>query len=320
MEIVAHKGNHGSPIEGKTDLVADILARCKGAYADSTLRAYTTDLRSFEAWCLARGATWLPAETETVAAFIDDAVEALSPSTLRRRLVAINFAHRMSDVPSPTDASVVRLAVRRAVRRKSRRPAQSKGLTSEILTRILAGLPDTPAGLRDAALISVGYDTLCRSSELAAMKVAHLRTTEDGKRSVLIVRSKSDQAGDGRIAWLSPETVKRLERWLEVGGITEGPLFRSLHLGRLSATGFDTSSIRRLIKRAAKRAGLEAEVGAEFSGHSMRVGAAQDMLVAGFDAVAIMQAGGWKSTAVLLRYVENASTQALHERRWRLRL
>jgi hypothetical protein len=48
----------------------------------------------------------------------------------------------------------------------------------------------------------------------------------------------------------------------------------------------------------------------------MRVGAAQDMLVAGFDALAIMQAGGWKSTAVLLRYVENASTQSLHQRRW----
>jgi len=44
------------------------------------------------------------------------------------------------------------------------------------------------------------------------------------------------------------------------------------------------------------------------------------MLVAGFDTVAIMQAGGWKPTGALLRYVENASTQALHERRWGLRL
>lgn len=149
------------------------------------------------------------------------------------------------------------------------------------------------------------------------MKATHLHTSADGKWSVLIARSKSDQAGDGRIAWLSPETVDRLERWLEVSGIVEGPLFRSLHLGRLSETGLDTSSIRRLIKRAAKRAGLETGVGTELSGHSMRVGAAQDMLVAGFDAVAIMQAGGWKSTAVLLRYVENASTRALHERRWK---
>jgi hypothetical protein len=50
----------------------------------------------------------------------------------------------------------------------------------------------------------------------------------------------------------------------------------------------------------------------------MRVGAAQDMMVAGFDALAIMQAGGWKSTNVLLRYVENAATKELHVRRWNL--
>lgn len=293
----------------------ELLARCEGAYADNTLRGYAADLQSFEAWCLAHGATWCPADPATVAAFIDDAVETLSTSSLHRRLAAISFAHRMCDLPNPTTTSAVRLAMRRAMRRKDRRPAQSKGLTSEIRARIISGFANTSAGLRDAALISVGYDSLCRSSELAAMKTTHLRTSADGKRSVLIARSKSDQAGDGRIAWLSPETVDRLERWLEVAGIAEGPLFRSLHLGRLSETGLDTSSIRRLIKRAAKCAGLARGVAAELSGHSMRVGAAQDMLVAGFDAVAIMQAGGWKSTAVLLRYVENASTQALHERR-----
>jgi hypothetical protein len=49
----------------------------------------------------------------------------------------------------------------------------------------------------------------------------------------------------------------------------------------------------------------------------MRVGAAQDMLVAGFDALAIMQAGGWKSGNIVLRYVEKASTRELFERRWR---
>ncbi len=77
----------------------------------------------------------------------------------------------------------------------------------------------------------------------------------------------------------------------------------------------DTSSIRRLIKRAAKRAGLS--VAADLSGHSMRIGAAQDMMAAGFDAIAIMQAGGWKSGNIVLRYVEKASSRELFERRWR---
>lgn len=151
------------------------------------------------------------------------------------------------------------------------------------------------------------------------MRIEHLREEPGGCR-VLIPRSKCDVAGDGRIAWLSPETALRLRRWLDVSEVEEGPLFRALNLGRPSERGLDTCSIRRLIKRAATSAGVEPKLAAELSGHSMRVGAAQDMLVAGFDSLAIMQAGGWKTTAVLLRYVENASTQALHERRWRHRL
>lgn len=296
--------------------LADLLVRCHGAYADNTLRGYASDLRVFEAWCSTRALTWLPAEPQTVAAFIDHQINTLSASTLKRRLAAINFAHRMADLSSPTTRSVVHLALRRAARRQSRRPKQATGLTSEVLTRILEHLPDTLAGLRDAALISVGYDTLCRSSELAMMTVAHLRLSNADTGSLLVPRSKGDQAADGRIAWLSPRTVGHLRRWLEAARVVEGALFRSLHLARISDEALNTSSIRRLVKRAAKTAGVATDVGKALSGHSMRVGAAQDMLVAGFDALAIMQAGGWKTTTVLLRYVEHASTKTLHERRW----
>jgi integrase/recombinase XerD len=312
----AIKANHGSGSLGKSLPIGALLYRCRGAYADATIHGYGADLRIFERWCAARGRCWLPAEPETVAAFIDHEIELLSAATIKRRVSAIKFAHRITDLPDPSSASVVFLALRRATRRKSRRPAQASGLTAEILRRILRDLQETPAALRDAALISVGYDTLCRSCELAAMRVEHLRRSTGGEWSVLITRSKGDQAGDGRIAWLSPNTVDRLQRWLEAAEITRGPLFRSLHTRKVSKTALHSSSIRRLVKRAAQSVGIEEGTVKGLSGHSMRVGAAQDMLVAGFDALAIMQAGGWKSTNVLLRYVENASTRALHERRW----
>lgn len=64
--------------------------------------------------------------------------------------------------------------------------------------------------------------------------------------------------------------------------------------------------MRRVIKDAAARAGLTSDEVAEFSGHSMRVGAAQDLLKKGFDTAAIMRAGGWKSVNVLARYLEQA--------------
>lgn len=61
-----------------------------------------------------------------------------------------------------------------------------------------------------------------------------------------------------------------------------------------------------IIKSAAKRAGFDASDIAAFSGHSMRVGAAQDLLKSGFDTAAMMLAGGWKSVNVLARYLEHA--------------
>ena len=67
-----------------------------------------------------------------------------------------------------------------------------------------------------------------------------------------------------------------------------------------------TTTVKRLVKSAAKAAGLDPEEIDAFSGHSLRVGAAQDLLCKGYDAAAIMRAGGWKSVNILGRYLELA--------------
>ena len=212
----------------------------------------------------------------------------------------------------------MRYGSRYAARRAGSRAGPSKlGLTRAILSKIIAACPATLAGSRDAALISAGYDTLCRSSELAFMKVEHVSFEDGGAATILIPRSKSDAAGDGRLAYLSPESATHLSRWLDASTLKQGPLFRALHLNRPYEGPLATSSIRRIIKRATHRAGFDASISSELSGHSMRIGAAQDMMAAGFDALAIMQAGGWKSANIVLRYVEHAATRGLHERRWR---
>lgn len=296
--------------------IEQLLALCKGAYSDNTLRGYAADLRNFQRWCRTENLRWLPTLPETVAGYVDHEAVSIAVSTLKRRIAAIKFAHRFSDLPSPVEASCVQLALRRASRRKVRRPAQARGLTADILAQIVDRNFATLSDVRNAAIISVGYDTLCRSAELAAIHVGHLCWSSDGSLSVLVPVSKGDPNGDGRVAWLSPTTAKILNRWLAEAEIETGPLFRSLHLARISEHALDTCSIRRLVKRAAAKAGCDIETAKALSGHSMRVGAAQDMLVSGFDSLAIMQAGGWKTPNVLLRYVENAATQALHQRRW----
>ncbi|MEO1378732.1 MAG: tyrosine-type recombinase/integrase [Pseudomonadota bacterium] len=208
----------------------------------------------------------------------------------------------MSDLPCPISHSSVYLALRRAARVKRRRPKQSLGLTKELLVKMLSSCPDTLSGQRDAALLGVGYDTLCRSCELSWMRVEDI-SLEDAR--IYIPRAKSDPFGDGRFARLTERTQDHLSMWVERSQIKRGPLFRGLHNGQLSDAHMATSSIRRIVKCAARRAGLETEA-QHLSGHSMRVGAAQDMMKAGCHTIEIMTAGGWKNYEVVARYVEHS--------------
>lgn len=290
-----------------------ILERCKGAYSERTLSGYGNDLALFRAWCEARDHNWLPALPSTIAAFIDEETQDKALSTVKRRVEAVKFAHRMADLPSPVAHSEVRLALRRAMRANRSRPKQAPGLTRAWLEQIIAACPDDLAGKRDAAILCVGYDSLARSYELSLLEVEHVSRD---CATILIPRSKTDLSGEGRLAYLAPRTRSVLRAWLDASGITSGPLFQGLHTRKLSGKALSTSAIRRLVKRAAICTDQEQSKAKRMSGHSMRVGAAQDMMIAGLDHIAIMQAGGWKTLDVVARYVENAAAENLHQRRW----
>ena len=291
-----------SPFDHSRQLNA-VFARCEGAYADITLRGYRRDLEIFAAWCAERGEAFIPSTARAVGRFIDEQVAKYSYATIKRRVAAIQFVHRLSDLPSPVSSSDVYLALRRAGRTKGRRPKQVRGLTADLLEQILKACPPSLPGLRDAALISVGYDTLCRSAELAWMQVEHVDLES---QTVYIPRAKNDPFADGRIAGLTERSTKLVSRWLEHSHLKEGALFRGLHTGKAGTGHLETSSIRRMVKVAAKRAGL-ADAAADLSGHSMRVGGAQDLMMSGHDTLMIMTAGGWKNVEVVARYVEKAA-------------
>lgn len=293
--------------------IEDIFRHCEGAYSDRTIKGYRNDLHHFAKWCSQSGAEWLPATSRIVAEFVEHQTQICAFSTIKRRVEAIKFAHRMSDLPLPTASSDVAIAVRRAAMSKAARPKQSAGLTYELLEKLLAACPNTLAGMRDSALLSVGYDSLARSSEISLLTVPNF---DRGSGTLLIPRAKNDCLGEGRLAYLSLRSVALVTEWLSQSSIQSGPIFQGLHTGRPSCAELETSSIRRLVKRAARRASLDPRLVAGLSGHSMRVGAAQDMMIAGLDHVAIMHAGGWTSVDVVARYVENAASKTTHERRW----
>ena len=106
---------------------------------------------------------------------------------------------------------------------------------------------------------------------------------------------------------LAPTTVTRLQVWFSAAGIDGGPMFRPI-LGhaRVQPGRFSTRGITRVLQRRLREAGLSAE---GFSGHSTRVGAAQDLVEANVSLLGVMNAGGWTSAAMPKRYTEKQAAR-----------
>ncbi len=280
--------------------------RLEGAYAPSTMRSYYSDVEIFLNWCDDQDLVPFPASVETVCRFLEEQAPERAPSTVRRRLYAIRKVHRLLRLDDPTYDEDINLTFRRIRRAKRTRPKQAKGMTRPYLNKFLAVQPDNPWGLRNRAMLLLGYELLTRRSELVALTTEDLEILADGTMRVIIRRSKADPFGQGRVAFTSKSTADAVNEWLAWRGPEVNFLFCPIYRGRAINRDLSTTTVKRLVKSAAKAAGLDPEEIDAFSGHSLRVGAAQDLLCAGYDAAAIMRAGGWKSVNILGRYLEMA--------------
>ena len=280
--------------------------RLEGAYAPATLKSYKADIEIFEKWCIGQGLVPFPANVSHICQFLENQAPGRAPSTVRRRLYAIRKAHRLLHLPDPTFDEDINITFRRIRRAKFGRPKQAKGLTRKYLDAFLEVQPDNPWGLRNRAMLSLGYELLTRRSELVALTNKDLNLRDDGTLSVLIRRSKADPFGVGRVAFTSVETAALIQSWLDWRGPHITYLFCPIYHGKAVERSLSADTVKRLVKTSAKKVGLDAKEIDNFSGHSLRVGAAQDLLCAGYDAAAIMRAGGWKSINVLSRYLEMA--------------
>ena len=280
--------------------------RLEGAYAPATLRGYYADVQKFTNWCDVQGLLPFPAGSQTVCEFVAAQGVDLRPDSVRRCLCAIRKIHHLLRLPDPTTDEDVNLAMRRLKRTELGRPRQAKGMTSAHLERCLAVQPDSPWGLRNRALLSLGFDLLTRRSELVALMTDDIELRSDGTLRVIIRRGKTDPFGMGRIGFTSRRSAQLVGEWLAWRGGDIAPLFCGIYRGRAINRSLETTKVKLIVKEAVSAAGLPPDEVAAFSSHSLRVGAAQELLRAGFDTAAIMRAGGWKSTNVLARYLEYA--------------
>lgn len=290
------------------------LNKLKGAYADSTLRAYRADINAYVKWCNTAGDKPFPSNIKLLVGFIDHQSGIYSISTIKRRLAAISKIHSLLLIDNPCQHIDVKLAFRRSLRSKSSRPRQSLGLTAKMRDQLLNACDGSLIGKRNRLLLSIGYDTLCRRSEIVEIQIEDIKAATRRNGTILIKRSKNDQVGLGRISHISPRSIKLIKDWLKASKLQDGPLFRGIKHNKVQSKSLHPHSINRIIKDTAKKAGFSDNIITMLTGHSMRIGAAQDMMTLGFDILPIMAAGGWKSINVVARYVENADkSEMLHK-------
>lgn len=240
--------------------------------ARNTLRAYHSDWRKFCDWARCHGRETLPAEPVTICLYLQDLAGAAKASTIARSLASIGHIHRSAAWPSPTDNPCVR-ALWAEIRGRAPILADpaAEPIDVSLLRRMLERLPGGLSGLRDRALLLVGFSGALRRSQLVAIDLDHLvaepgglvitpaRDQPEGILNRLSIPRRSDPA-------LCP--VRAVDVWCNEAELSTGPLFRAVDRhGRVGAGRLSAAGASRIVQRAVARAGIDAR---GFSAESLR--------------------------------------------------
>lgn len=273
------------------------------ALANSSRTAYQSDLNHFLAW----GGS-IPCASEVVANYLAAHAGHLSVATLSRRVVSIGKAHTSQNLPSPSKSDLVKTVMRGIRRTHGSAQRQVAPAIKEDILAMVSKLDGTK-GVRDRALLLVGFAGAFRRSELVFITVDDIEFVKQGLL-VQLTRSKTDQEGLGRriaipYARGSVCAVHALQAWLTASGITSGLIFRGVtRHGRISDKGMTPQSVALVVKERAQAVGLDS---ARYSGHSLRAGLVTSATQAGVLSNKIQQQTGHKSLEMLNRYIRDAN-------------
>ena len=292
------------PLQGITredvDLVQENL---DASQSESTRRNYSRGFKRFEEWCQGRGLQSLPAAPETVAVYLSHRAETLKKATVQLDRAAIADVHCQAGLADPCSSAGVKRTMQGIAKRKAGDQAQARGLTSDVQAAIRAtacqprkagGVGERMEsaetarrrGLVDIALVSAMRDGLLRRSEAQVLTWGDLELSDQGGH-LMIRRSKTDPEGVGADQFLGPQTCQDLLAIRPEGARASDLVF-----------AFNDRTISRRIRAAALHAGA----GDGFSGHSCRIGMAQDLEERGASMSALMNAGRWKTPRMPSQY------------------
>jgi integrase len=286
-------------------------AYARQSLSAATLRAYRADWNDFRAFCQGQTLNPLPAAPATVATYLASLAPSHGRAALQRRLAAIGQAHRLKGLPWAVDATV-RHTLRGILRQHGTPPRRAAALTTAEIRKLVATCQTDLTGLRDRALLLLGYAGALRRAELVAIAREDIHFTPDGLR-LLIPRSKTDTAGQGAELGIPRgerrETcpVRALQAWLEASGCEYGPVFRRIDMwGGLDDRALNPNAVRQILLRRAQAAGLKVSAAERLSPHGLRAGFVTTAYQAGVPDEAIMAHTRHRDHATMRRYVRRA--------------
>jgi site-specific recombinase XerD len=283
-----------------TQTLKELLAHIEDAYAPNTIRAYRADFRGFIAYCAQCGEDPLPADPLTIARYVLHLTELpLKSASIRRKVITISAMHRYSYLEDPTKHPEVKIALRKMNRRLGTRPQQAQPIDRTMLDQMLACCDESLRGTRNRMLLELAYGTLRRRSELTSLLVDDWARKPDGTSVILLRQSKTDQTATGIPIKLNIRTTEAIQAWLETSQLTSGPLLRGIQGNTLNNRLYP-GQIARIFKTLAKTASLNPT---GISGHSTRIGAAQDLLRHGCSIGQIMAQVGWHKVDTVMHYL-----------------
>lgn len=280
---------------------AAVLELLQASIAENTRRAYRSDLAHFLAW---GGA--IPARPEVIASYLADWAGRLAVASLARRVASISRAHTTLGVESPTRSDLVRATLKGIRRKYGVAQHQVAPILREDLIAMVTDLSGTK-GIRDRALLLLGFAGAFRRSEVVSLDVEDLQFVERGLL-VNLRRSKTDQEGEGRklgipFARGAMCPVRATKAWLEHAEIYAGAIFRSISRQEgVTAARLSGSAVAVIVKERARQIGLDPT---GYSGHSLRAGLITSAARLGVSVWKIKAQSGHRSEAMVSRYVRD---------------
>jgi site-specific recombinase XerD len=228
----------------------------------------------------------------------------LKSASIRIAVASIASIHKLNRFNDPVNDPDVKLEMRRMHRHLGRASSQAYGINKDLLDKMIAATTNDLRGARDKALLSLAFDTLCRRGEIVSLYIEDIIYSND-QMKIRLRKSKTDQDALGKILEINCETKINLLGWLQYSKINTGKLFRGVKRNEELTESLDKAQINKIYKKLARKANIENKIILKISGHSTRIGAAQNMMFAGESLPKILDRGRWTKVDTAMRYISN---------------